>query len=112
MRRFGWRWFVVSSVMVAAMAARAETRPQYGGGLHLAMRATPASLDPLDVSFDGAQAGSFPRRSLTMLMFDTLVTMDDNERIRPSLATTWQIQPGSQRWQFRVRRGVEFHDGT
>jgi ABC-type transport system substrate-binding protein len=112
MRRFGWRWFVVSSVMVAAMAASAETRPQYGGVLHIAMRATPASLDPLDVSYDGAQADSFARRSLTMLLFDTLVTMDDNERIRPSLATTWQIQPGSQRWQFRVRRGVEFHDGT
>ncbi len=112
MRRFGWRWFVVSSVMVAAMAASAETRPQYGGVLHIAMRATPASLDPLDVSYDGAQADSFARRGLTMLMFDTLVTRDDNERIRPSLATTWQIQPGSQRWQFRVRRGVEFHDGT
>jgi ABC-type transport system substrate-binding protein len=102
--------------MVAGLAAGAETRPQYGGVLHVAMRATPASLDPADVSQnvsqDGAQADSFARRSLTMLMFDTLVTVDDNERVQPSLATVWQVQPGSQRWQFRVRHGVKFHDGT
>src|SRR3984957_1348557 len=116
MRPSGGRWFGVSSMMVAGLAAGAETRPQYGGVLHVAMRATPASLDPADVSQnvsqDGAQADSFARRSLTMLMFDTLVTVDDNERVQPSLATAWQGVPGSQRWQFRMRRGVKFHDGT
>jgi ABC-type transport system substrate-binding protein len=111
MRRFDWRWFVVSSMMVVAVVASAETRPQYGGVLHVAMRATPMSLDPAGVSQD-TQADSFARRSLTMLMFDTLVTIDDNGRLQPSLATAWHAQPGSQRWQFRVRRGVKFHDGT
>ncbi len=112
MKRFDWRWFVVSSMMVAGLAASAETRPQYGGVLHVAMRAAPASLDPANVSYDGAQADSFDRRNLTMLMFDTLVTVDENERVQPSLAAGWQIQPGNKRWQFRVRRGVKFHDGT
>src|SRR6202051_123006 len=112
MRRFDWRWFVVSSMMIAAVMTGAATRPRYGGVLHVAMRAAPASLDPANVPYDGAQADSFARRSLTTLMFDTLVTIDDNERIQPSLATAWQIQPGSQRGQFRVRRGVKFHDGT
>ncbi len=108
MRRFDWRWFVVSSVMVASLAVNAETRPQYGGVLHVAMRAAPVSLDPAD----GAQPDSFARRSLIMLMFDTLVTRDENGRIQPSLAAEWQELPGSQRWQFRVRRGAEFQDGT
>jgi peptide/nickel transport system substrate-binding protein len=113
MKRFDWRWSVVSnmvicSMMVAALAAGAETRPQYGGVLHVAMRAAPASLDPMD----GTQADSFARRSLTSLMFDTLVTADENGRVQPSLATAWQILPGSQRWQFHIRRGVKFHDGT
>jgi peptide/nickel transport system substrate-binding protein len=112
MRRFDWRWFVVSSMLIAAVMAGAATRPRYGGVLHVAMRAAPASLDPANVPYDGAQADSFARRSLTTLMFDTLVTIDDNERIQPSLAMAWQIHPGSQRWQFRVRRGVKFHDGT
>ena len=51
MRRFDWRWFAVSSMIVVAMAASAETRPQYGGVLHVAMRAAPASLDPVDVTW-------------------------------------------------------------
>ena len=37
---------------------------------------------------------------------------DENGRVQPSLATAWQILPGSQRWQFHIRRGVKFHDGT
>ncbi len=108
MRLFVWRSFVVSSVLVAVLAASAETRPQYGGVLHVAMRAAPTSLDPAD----GAQPDSFARRNLSMLMFDTLLTTDENGHLQPSLATAWQALPGSNRWQFRIRHGVMFHDGT
>ena len=111
MRLFDWRWLVVSSVLAGALAANAETRPQYGGTLHVAMRAAPASLDPADNS----QPDSFARRSLTMLMFDTLVTLDEG-RVQASLAMSWQASSGNpsgnQRWQIRLRRGVKFHDGT
>jgi len=91
-----------------ASAANAETRPQYGGTLHVAMRAAPASLDPADAT----QPDSLARRTLTMLMFDTLVTTDASGRMQPSLAVAWQSSSGTQRWQFRLRRGVKFHDGT
>ena len=108
MRLFDWRSLAVSSLMVAALAANAETRPQYGSTLHIVMRASPTSLDPADP----AQPDSFGRRSLTALMFDTLVTTDENARPQPSLATSWQTSSGDRRWQFRIRRGVNFHDGT
>ncbi len=112
MKRFGWRWFVVNSmvvaVWVATSAANAETRPQYGGVLHVAMHASPTSLDPAD----WAQPESFARHSLTMLMFDTLVTVDENGHVQPSLATSWQALAGGQRGQLRIRRGVKFNDGT
>jgi ABC-type transport system substrate-binding protein len=108
MKLFDWRWLVASSVMVAALTANAEPRPQYGGTLHVATRAAPASLDPAD----GTQPDSFARRSLTKLMFDTLVTIDENGRAQPSLATSWQASANNQRWQFRLRSRVKFHDGT
>lgn len=108
MRLFDWRSLVASSMMVAALAANAETRPQYGSTLRIVMRASPTSLDPADA----AQPDSFGRRSLTALMFDTLVTNDENARPQPSLATSWQTSSGDRRWQFQIRRGVNFHDGT
>lgn len=128
MRHFDWRSLVVSSMMAWALAANAETRPQYGGVLHVAMRAAPTSLDPADLdpankdspnldsptkdSPNKAQPDSFARRSLTTLLFDTLVTTDENGRVQPWLATSWQALPGNQRWQFRLRPGVKFHDRT
>ena len=108
MRLFDWRSLVMSSMIVAALAAHAATRPQYGGTLRIVMRASPASLDPADE----AQPDSFGRRSLTALMFDTLVTTDENARPQPSLAASWKTSPGGRHWQFRIRRGVNFHDGT
>jgi peptide/nickel transport system substrate-binding protein len=112
MRLFVWRWLAVSSVTAAllagALAAQAETRPQYGGTLRVCMRAAPATLDPADNSLPDWSA----RNSLTLLMFDTLVTLDENGRAQPALAASWQISPDNHRWQFRLRRGVKFHDGT
>jgi len=108
MRRSAWQWFVVSSILVLSPAVSGETRPQYGGVLHVAVRAANMSLDPTDE----AQSPSFAGRSLTLLLFDTLLSTDENGRIQPSLATSWQAIPGSQRWQFRIRRGVQFDDGT
>ena len=118
MKRFGWRWFAVSSMMIVGLAAVAETRPQYGGVLHVAMRTAPTSLDPVDLDratldpAKNAEPDSFAQYGLTMLMFDTLVVTDESGRIQPRLATSWQASPGSQRRQFRIRRGVKFHDGT
>jgi ABC-type transport system substrate-binding protein len=75
----------------------------------------PMSLDPADVSLangNAGQADSFARRSLSMLMFDTLVTVDEKLQIQPALATSWQASSGNQRWQLKIRREVKFHDGT
>jgi len=103
-----WRWLAASSLIVAALGAMAETRPQYGGTLHIAMRAAPMSLDPAD----RAQADSPARENITRLLFDTLVTTDASGRGKPALAESWQASANRQQWQFKVRRGVTFHDGT
>ncbi len=116
MRRFGWQWLAISSamlsamlsVMLSALCASAETRPQYGGTVHVVMRASPSSLDPSDTR----QTDSVARRTIAALLFDTLVTADQNGRVKPALAVSWQSARGNQRIQFRLRHGVKFHDGT
>jgi peptide/nickel transport system substrate-binding protein len=106
MKHFSWQWLVISSLVVGA-AAVAETRPQYGGTLRVAMRAAPASLDPAD----NGQIDLLAGRNLTFLMFETLVTADADGRLHPGLATAWATTD-NQHWQFRLRHGVKFHDGT
>lgn len=108
MRLFAWQWLATSSLLFAALAANAETRPQYGGTLHVAMHAVLQSLDPADMG----QADSVARRNLSSLLFDKLVVTDEAGRAKPSLAESWQASKGNQLWQFRVRHGVTFHDGT
>jgi peptide/nickel transport system substrate-binding protein len=107
MKLSGWQWLAVSSGLLCALAS-GETRPQYGAILRMATRIAPQSLDPADKS----QPDSVAKRNLTRLMFETLVMLDDHGRLQPALATSWQAAPGNQRWQFWLRRGVKFHDGS
>lgn len=107
MKPFACHWLAISSLFFGLMA-RAESRPQYGGTLHITMHAAPSILDPAD----GRIAGSFARQTITSLIFDTLVTVDDSGRAQPGLADSWQVTKGNQRWQFHLRHGVKFHDGT
>jgi ABC-type transport system substrate-binding protein len=104
MRRRGFPLLAAVSLLLAVVAG-AATRPHYGGTLHVCLRATPTSLDP-------NQAGWAGSRNLLGLIFDTLVTLDDQGQPRPALATGWQAESGNQRWQFSIRRGITFPDGT
>jgi ABC-type transport system substrate-binding protein len=86
----------------------AATRPHYGGVLHLAMRAAPASLDPAEINRVDWLAGA----NLSRILFDTLVGFDDRGDLQPALAVSWYADPGDQRWHFSLRRRVTFSDGT
>jgi peptide/nickel transport system substrate-binding protein len=107
MKRFDWRWIAASSLLIAALAA-AETRPQYGGTLHLTMHEAPTTLDPADT----AQTDSLARRNLSLLMFETLVTLDERGQLHPALAASWQASAGNRRWRLQLRGGIKFHDGS
>lgn len=108
MKRTVWAWLVVSSLLFAPLAD-GEVRPRYGGTLHVTMRAAPMSLDPVEMA---GNADSFGGRGVVALLFDTLVSMDDSARVQPALAETWQSTHANQHWEFRLRNGVKFHDGT
>ena len=107
MTRSAYRLLAASSLLLVTLAA-ALSRPQYGGTLHIALRVAPASLDPAEI----APGESLARASVTALMFDNLVAADTIGHIQPALATSWQSDSGNQHWQFWIRRGVKFHDGS
>ena len=102
MKRFSLLLLAASSLLLAASA---ETRPHYGGTLRIALGETPSSLAP------AALAGP-SLSSLSRQIFETLVVLDERGRPQPLLATSWQSEPGNQRWRFLLRSGVSFHDGA
>ena len=104
MKRRGFRLLAAGSLFLA-VAAGAATRPRYGGTLHVCLHAAPGSFDPNQADFAGS-------RSLLGLIFDTLATLDGQGQPQPALATAWQAESGNQRWQFSLRHGTTFSDGT
>jgi len=108
MKRIALPLLAIAVSLVWAHGAKAATRPRYGGSLRLALLSAPTSLDPNDT----AQAASVSLQSMSRLLFDTLVVLDEHGQPQPSLASSWQPEPGNQRWLFTLRRGVTFSDGS
>jgi ABC-type transport system substrate-binding protein len=104
MKRFSLLLLAASSV-IWSVSALAATRPHYGGTLRITVREAPQTLEPGELAQGGIS-------SISRLLFDTLVVLDDRGQPQPSLATSWQAEPGNQRWRFSVRSGVSFSDGT
>jgi len=46
------------------------------------------------------------------LVYDGLTQLDASGTLRPALALAWEQDNNFHRWQFRLRPGVRFHDGT
>ncbi|WP_376088697.1 ABC transporter substrate-binding protein [Roseomonas sp. CCTCC AB2023176] len=64
------------------------------------------SVTSLDPHFFNAS----PNNSLAMHVFDMLVQRDAAARVSPGLAESWRaVEPTV--WEFKLRRGVKWHDG-
>ncbi len=50
--------------------------------------------------------------SLTSMVYEGLVQMDDDYLPQPCLAERWEPSADGASWQFSLREGVTFHDGT
>lgn len=105
MQRFAWQLPALISLLASltglSAGACAETRPRYGGRLTVAIHDAITFTDP---------AGWPPH--LVTLVYDRLVSVDQRGEPRPALAVSWQHDPDNKRWEFRLRPGVKFHDGS
>ena len=77
-----------------------ETPPGY---ITVAVPNSPNNLDPR-VGTDGESV------RLHQLIFSRLLTIDDDLRVAPGLATHWET-PDARTYIVHLRRGVRFHDG-
>ncbi|MFN0161832.1 MAG: ABC transporter substrate-binding protein, partial [Burkholderiales bacterium] len=45
------------------------------------------------------------------MIYDTLFGTDEKGQIKPQMVDTWSVSPDSRLWTFKLRAGLEFHDG-
>jgi peptide/nickel transport system substrate-binding protein len=46
-------------------------------------------------------------------IYEPLVTLEENStKIKPCLATSWKVSDENRIWEFKLRQGVKFHDGS
>lgn len=72
--------------------------------LRIGLSSEPNSIDPLYFN-------SAANASLSKHIFDRLVHQDERQRLIPGLAVSWR-PIGDDTWEFKLRPGVLFHDGT
>jgi len=87
------------SLLIAGLAVPgvARTRPHYGGTLHV------------EIEGDAWQRNDGLARRL---VYDGLTSFGINGTVQPALAIAWESDNNDHRWQFRLRPGVHFHDGS
>ena len=86
-------------------AARAAT-PKKGGVFRygLAGGSTTDTLDPGGIT-------DFFMQSLSSSIRGELTEIDHNNGVIPQIAESWEAADGAKTWRFKIRRGVEFHNG-
>jgi peptide/nickel transport system substrate-binding protein len=82
-----------------------DAAPKDGGTLTLAIAKEPECLDPHQSPTESA-------RLLDRPLVDSLVYQDPQGRLRPWLATKWTVSPDLLTYEFQLREGVTFTDGT
>ncbi|MCX7382423.1 MAG: ABC transporter substrate-binding protein [Alphaproteobacteria bacterium] len=95
------RWIVTAAALLTAGAAMAQTPPKI-------LRYTPAAdLTGLDPQVNGALTTA----QYSMMVYDTLFSLDATLTPRPQMVDTYTVSPDGLRYDFKLRPGLKFHDG-
>src|SRR5579871_2897726 len=105
MKRTTWPSLVIGSVLALLTATAGAVRPHYGGTVRVMVREAPASVEP-------ATLAAWQNDHISTLIFEGLTGFDSRSHLQPKLATRWQSDSQYRHWQFWLRSGVTFQDGS
>lgn len=97
------RSLLLSAALLAFAAPAAAQQPQ-GRGLVVNLSGPVSSIDPHFHNF-------IPNNNVAEHIFEKLTRFDADGKLVPGLATEWRaVEPDL--WEFKLRPGVKFHDGS
>ncbi|MFJ6003789.1 ABC transporter substrate-binding protein [Arthrobacter sp. NPDC092385] len=89
----------------AGPSSVAGDEPVDGGILNVSISAEPGCLDGHGIS-------ATQQQFLGRLIYDNIVTLDENGEIAPYLAESWDISEDGKTYTFHLKEGVTFSDGS
>ena len=89
---------------VAAMASGLAGHIAVAASLVIALDVTPTAMDP-HYHYVGQNTSPLSH------VFEPLISMDGDRTLSPALAVSWRAVDDTT-WQFNLRHGVKFHDGS
>ncbi len=72
--------------------------------LRIALAASPNTIEP-------ATGDTRQSSNVSWQIFNSLVWLNDEGKIVPSLAESWTVSPDGTTYTFKLRKGVKFHNG-
>ena len=77
---------------------------QKSGVLRIIPHSNLAILDPIWTT-------AYMSRNHGYMIYDTLFGTDEKAKIQPQMVEEWSVSPDNRLWTFKLRKGLEFHDG-
>jgi peptide/nickel transport system substrate-binding protein len=99
MRRLALASVAALAAVSASPLAWAQTT------LKVVMHSDLKVLDPI-------WSGAYIVRNHGYMLYDTLFAMDEQFQIKPQMVDTWSTSDDGLTWTFKLRDGLEWHDGT
>lgn len=90
--------------LLGVVACGGQQESSQGGTLTAALSSDPGQLNPAITTQGGVHEAS-------ELMYNGLVSVDDNLEPVPELAESWEVEDDGATYRFTLREGVTWHDG-
>jgi len=93
-----------AALMAAGAMSLASPVAAQSNVLRVVPHSNLAVLDPIWTT-------AYMSRNHGYMIYDTLFGTDENGKIKPQMVDTWSISQDNRLYTFKLRKGLEFHDG-
>jgi peptide/nickel transport system substrate-binding protein len=92
---------IVAAVLLATAAGTVFAQDKV---LRIVPHSNLAILDPIWTT-------AYMSRNHGYMIYDTLFGSDEKNQVKPQMVEEWSVSPDKRLWTFKLRKGLEFHDG-
>jgi peptide/nickel transport system substrate-binding protein len=95
---------LIAAVVSTVAAMAAPSAMAQGTVLRVVPHSNLAVLDPIWTT-------AYMSRNHGYMIYDTLFGTDETGKIKPQMVDSWSVSGDNRLWTFKLRKGLEFHDG-